>query len=135
MFIRRQKTKRRRGTVLAESAITYSAVFMLMLGTMAIGLGIVQYQELGWLAQEGARWAAVHGSTYQSEQSAAAPTSSSVMSNVITPKIGLLSSSDLTCTLSMTNGTAKVTLSYVWDPSAYLNPITIQSSSSIPITY
>ena len=135
MFVNRKKSKRRRGAVIAESAIAYSVVFMVTLGTLGVGLGIVQYQELGWLAQEGARWAAVHGPTYQSEQGGAAPTGSSVMTNVITPKIGLLSSANLTCNLTMTNGRATVTLSYVWDPSAYLSPITLHSSSSIPITY
>jgi Flp pilus assembly protein TadG len=120
---------------MAESAVVFSIVFMLTLGTFAIGLGIVQYQELSWLAQEGARWAAVHGSTYQAEQSASAPTSQSVMTNVITPKAGLLTPGNVNCTLTMTNGTATVSLSYVWSSQAYLSPVTLRSSSSIPITY
>jgi Flp pilus assembly protein TadG len=120
---------------MVESAITLAILLMLTLGTLAVGVGVVQYQELGWLSQEGARWAAVHGPNYQAEQSASAPTSASVMSNVITPKIGLLSANNMTCTVSMTNGTATVKLTYNWIPSAFLNPVTLQSSSSIPITY
>jgi Flp pilus assembly protein TadG len=135
MLISGRKSRRRRGTMMVESAITFVIVMMLTLGTISVGLGVIQYQELGWLAQEGARWAAVHGPTYQAEQSSSEATSQLVMTNVITPKIGILSSNNLTCTVTMTNGVATVKLSYAWSPPAFLNPITLQSSSSIPITY
>jgi hypothetical protein len=120
---------------MVESAITFTVVIMLTLGTMAVGLGVVSYQELGWLAQESARWAAVHGPTYQEEQAAPAPTNQSVMTNVIAPKIGVLTASNITCSLTMTNGTASVALTYSWTPPAFLSTITLKSSSSIPITY
>jgi Flp pilus assembly protein TadG len=127
--------KPRRGTVLLESGLIYSSFMMLILGTISIGLGIFRYQEMAWLAREGARWAAVHGPTYQSEQSQPAPTSATVMSNVITPKMLILTASDLTCNLTMTNGTATVTLTYSWVPEVYLSTITLTSTSVVPILY
>ncbi len=127
--------RRRRGVVLLESGLVYSSAMMLILGTITIGLGVFRYQEMAWLAREGARWAAVHGPTYQSEQSKAAPTSSDVMSNAITPRMAILTQANLTCTLTMTSGVATVTLNYNWTPEVYLSPITLRSTSVVPISY
>jgi Flp pilus assembly protein TadG len=124
-----------RGTVLVESALVYTVFLMLTLGTISIGLGVFRYQEMAWLAREGARWAAVHGPTYQSEQSQSAPTSVTVMSNAITPQMVLLTPADLTCNLTMTNGKATVTLSYLWTSEAYVSPVTLTSTSVVPILY
>jgi Flp pilus assembly protein TadG len=127
--------RRRRGIVLLESGLVYSSAMMLILGTITIGLGIFRYQEMAWLAREGARWASVHGPTYQSEQSQAAPTSSTVMSNAITPRMAILTPANLTCTLTMTSGVATVTLTYNWTPEVYLSPISLKSTSVVPISY
>jgi Flp pilus assembly protein TadG len=134
-MIHARRSKRRRGAALSESAIVLSLFLMLILGSLSVGLGVVQQQELSWLAQECARYAAVHGPTYQAEQSGAAPTSQSLMTNVIAPKSGLLTTNNITCTVTMTNGVAAVKLTYAWTPPVYISPITFQSSSSIPITY
>ena len=74
-MIPKRKHRRRRGAVMVECSLVYSAALLLSLGTISIGLGIFRYQQIAYLAREGARWAAVHGSTYQSEQGQAAPTS------------------------------------------------------------
>jgi Flp pilus assembly protein TadG len=127
--------QKRRGVVLVECSIIYIVVFLLILGAISIGFGIFRYQQLAWLAGEGARWASVHGPKYQSEQNAAAPTSQDVITNVIKPNLLLLNLNDLTCTLSMTSGVATVTLSYTWTPEVFLSPVTFKSKSVFPITY
>ena len=134
-MIHRPGRRRRRGAVLLESAIVYSVTLMLVLGTISIGLGVARYQELSWLAREGARWAAVHGPTYQAQQSKSAPTSASVLANAITPKTSLLTAANLTCTLTMTSGVATVTLNYSWTPEVYLGTVTLTSTSVVPIFY
>jgi hypothetical protein len=121
--------------ILLESGLVYSVTFMLILGTISIGLGIFRYQEMSWLAREGARWAAVHGPTCQSEQSQAAPTSTDVLTNAVYPRMTMLTQGNLSCTLTMTSGVATVTLTYQWTPEAYLSPIPLKSTSVVPILY
>ena len=121
-----------------ESALVYSVTLVLVLGTIAMGLGIFQYQQVAFLAREGSRWAAVHGPTYQSEQSQAAITNTAVMTSAILPKVVILNKNALTLTsanFSMANGKATVTLTYTWTPEAFFAPITMTSTSVTPILY
>ena len=46
-----------------------------------------------------------------------------------------MNTSNLSCTLTMTNGMATVTLNYTWVPEAYLSSTTLTSKASVPITY
>jgi Flp pilus assembly protein TadG len=134
-MIHRTARPRRRGIMLVECSFVFPIVFLLTLGTIVLGLGVFRYQEMAWLAREGARWAAVHGPVYQSEQAQSAPTSQSVMTNAISPKMVLLTPANLTCTLSMTNGSAIVTLTYNWTPEAYFGTTPLSSKSVVPILY
>jgi hypothetical protein len=102
----------RRGVTTAECGVVYSLTMLLIVGTIVEALGVFRYQQISVLAREGARWASVHGPTYQSENNAAAPTSQDVLNNVITPMMVGLDSSQLTCTLTMTSTMATATLSY-----------------------
>lgn len=131
----RRRARDRRGSTLAENAVAYALAILLVMGTMVTGLGVFRYQQLAALAREGARWASVHGSKYQQEQNKPAPTSSDVLANAITPKMVGLNSSNLTCTLTMASGTATVTLTYQWTPETFLTPITMSSTSVMPISY
>jgi hypothetical protein len=126
----------RRGVTTAECGVVYSITLLLIMGTIIEGLGVFRYQELSWLAREGARWASVHGATYQTENNAKAPTSQNVLDNVITPKMVGLDPTQLTCALSMTSNTASVTLTYTWTPEGFFTtPMTLTSTSVMPITY
>ena len=127
---------RRRGVILLESGLIYSITLMLVLGTIVMGLGIFQYQQVAALAREGSRWAAVHGHPYLSEQGDGAIASRDVMTNAILPKVVILNTSALTITsFSMTGGKATLTLSYKWTPEAYFAPLTMTSTSITPILY
>jgi hypothetical protein len=136
MRVRGPGYRARRGITAAECGIVYSVTLLLIMGTIIEGLGVFRYQQVSSLAREGARWASVRGATYQSEQSASAPTSSDVLNNVITPKAVGLDPSNLTCTLTMTATTATVTLTYQWTPEAFgFSAVPLTSTSVMPITY
>ena len=131
--------RRRRGVILLESALIYSVTLMLVLGTIVMGLGVFQYQQIAFLAREGARWAAVHGATYSSEQVAAAITYTDVLNKAILPRVVILNTSSLSCTMSPstlpTSGVVTVTVTYKWTPEAYWSPITMTSTATAPILY
>jgi len=135
----RRTSHRRRGMVLAEAGIVYSAALLVIVGTIVIGLGVFRYNQVAWLSREGARWAAVHGATYQSEQSQAAPTAAAVLSNAVTPKLAGLNSNNLTATLTWNNAASPPTvtfrLNYVWVPECYLTSLTFTSTSTQVIMY
>ena len=122
---------------MVESAIVYSVLLTLVLGTMVMGLGIFRYQQIAALAREGSRWASVHGPTYQSENDAAAPTDADVKT-VILARAVILDSSALQCDLDQSKlqaGVASVVLTYTWTPEAYFAPIKMTSTAVMPVTY
>ncbi len=121
--------------MLVEASIVYIIAIFLIVGVMSLGLGIFRYQQLAWLSAECARWASVHGSTYQSEQSAAAITSTDIYNNVVKPNQLLLDSKYIGVSLTMTSGVATVTLTYNWTPEFYLSAITMRAKAACPITY
>jgi Flp pilus assembly protein TadG len=154
----------RRGTTAIEGALVYSVAMMLTMGIITTGLGTFRYQQIAALARLGARWASVHGPTYQKELNKPAPTSQDVMTNVVTGSMVALSLSNLTCTLTMPAtttaatgtvtasagttavtstgtatmtypGTVTVTLSYEWVPEGWFSPVTLTSTSTLPISY
>ena len=137
MLARRLPRRRRRGVIMLESALVYTVALLLLLGTMVMGLGVFQYQQVAALAREGSRWAAVHGATYQSEQSASAPTDAQVLA-VVVQKAVILKTSALSCDLDQTKlaaGIARVTLTYKWTPEAFFAPVTMTSVSETPVLY
>jgi hypothetical protein len=126
----------RRGATTAECGVVYSLTLLLLMGTIIAGGGVFRYNQLSTLSREGARWASVHGATYQSELNKQAPTSQDVLTNVVTPMMVGLDSTKLNCTLTMTSNTASVTLTYTWTPEGFFNtPITMTSTSVMPVTY
>jgi Flp pilus assembly protein TadG len=52
-----------RGQSLVEFALVSTVFFMTMFGTIIFGIGVWRYNMVADLAQEGARWASVHGTT------------------------------------------------------------------------
>ena len=122
---------------MVESALVYSVLLMMVIGTMVMGLGIFRYQQIASLAREGSRWASVHGPTYQSENNAAAPTDADLKA-VILAKAVILDSGALTCDLDQTQlaaGVASVSLTYTWTPEAYFSPIKMTSKSVMTVSY
>ena len=60
-MIHRSRPDRRRGAVAVENALVLGVMFSLILGVIVLGMGVFRYQEMAYLAREGARWASVHG--------------------------------------------------------------------------
>jgi len=60
-----------RGQTLIEFALASVVFFVMIFGTIEFGLAIYRYNMVADLAQEGARWAAVHGGTSASPATAA----------------------------------------------------------------
>jgi hypothetical protein len=136
MRMRSARSSTRRGVTTAECGVIYAITLMLIMGTIIEALGVFRYQQLATLAREGARWAAVHGPTYQQEKSMPAPTSTDVLNNVITPMMVGLDPTQLSCALATTSNTVTVTLTYTWTPEGLVNtPVTLTSTSVMPITY
>ncbi len=135
MMKRRRDPRSRRGVVLAEAAVVYPVLLLFLLGIVTLGLGVFRHEQVAALAREGARWASVHGPTYQKEHNKPALTSEDVKSTVIIPKMVGLDPSQLTCTLTMTSGMATMTLSYNWIPETLFSPITLSSTAKAPIMY
>ncbi len=137
MRVRRTPNAPRRGVAqVLETAIVLPVIKMLTLGTCRTAMGVYYYQLVATLAREGARWASVHGPTYQAEHTANAPTSQDVYNNAILPMVVGLTPAQLTCVLTMTSNIATVTVTYQWTPDLYITgPLNLTSTSVMPITY
>jgi hypothetical protein len=57
----------RRGAVVFEAAFAYPAAFFIILITVIGGFGIFRYQEVAYLAREGARYGSTHGARFRSD--------------------------------------------------------------------
>ncbi len=153
-MIVRSRPARRRGAIAVESALVMSLMFLLLLGVMDLGLGVYRYQEMVYLAREGARYASVHGTGYASDTGNAAATATSVYTNAIQPRMTCLDSTQFSysVTWSTTNSpyhtttdannnlvkvanTVTVSVSYNWVPEAYLGGVTLTSTSVMPMSY
>lgn len=65
MMLRRKKA--RPGTILAEAALVYPVLFLLVLGIILLGLGVFRYQQVAHISREASRWASVHGEQYEKD--------------------------------------------------------------------
>ena len=154
----RVSAPRRRGAVLVETAFVFPVAILLLLGLIVGGMGIFRYQQVAWLAREGARYASVRGTDYKKEVSGAtATTAQDVRDKVILPNATVLDPSSLTTnvTWNSTNApytvvpvsptnpfpkqvgnTVSVTVTYTWMPEIFfVGPITLSSTSTLPMAY
>jgi Flp pilus assembly protein TadG len=150
----RQPGRQRRGATLVESAIVYPLALFLILGIIIGGYGIFRYQEMAWLAREGARWAAVRGTQYASETGNPAATEADIRDYVREfYAAGDPSEVNVTVTWNTTNSPTTVTADngdYVYNkvtvtvsapflpinlPIFGLEDATISSSSTMPMHY
>ena len=143
MLVSTVRGRRRWGGTLAETAVIGAAALLLLIGMIVTGLGVFRYQQLGALAREGARWAAVHGPNWQANQGGGVqPTATNVMTSAVKPMAVGMNPTNITCNLqwpapagTAPTGMVSVTLTYTWTPEAFLSPVTLQSTSTVPILY
>jgi Flp pilus assembly protein TadG len=112
---------RRSGTHVLECAVIYPVVFLVVFGIIVGGLGIFRYQQVAHLSREAARYAAVHGGMYQSENAAAiaAGTLPNVTDNYLTQNLvvanaAAMDTSQLSVQVTFNNQSG----SYDWDDTA-----------------
>ena len=145
---------RRRGTTAVEAAIVYPVVLLLTLGLAIVGLGVFRYLQVAALAREGARYAAVHGGQWATDNnSGTLTTRDNVYNNAILPHAAgldssLLANTDVTVTWADSGqmptytssgntytNVVTVTVNYQWTPAAYLPSMTLTSTSKMSIAY
>jgi len=117
-----------------------SVVLLLLIGLIVGALGVFRYQEIGRLAREGARYAAVHGGTYSMTTGQPAATPTDVYKNAILPAAVILDPAKLTTDVSWSpdnrqGGQVTVTVRYQWLPEAYFKNMTLTSTATMPVTY
>jgi Flp pilus assembly protein TadG len=137
MIHRNPGARRRRGTTAVEAATVYPVAILLLMGTLIMGLGVFRYQQLQFLARQGARYASVHGPTYASENNQSKASTSTVLAYVQGLAVGL---NGLDCTaVNYSAQTAPcavtVTLTYTWTPEGLFSPMTWTATSTMPVTY
>jgi Flp pilus assembly protein TadG len=123
-----------------EFAVVSPLLFLLVIGLIVGGLGVFRYQEVAWLAREGARYASVRGSRYEIATGQPAATPSDIHQNVILARsVGLdparLSSSVTWTPDNRQNSTVCVTVTYQWVPEAFLGGITLSSTSKLQMSF
>jgi Flp pilus assembly protein TadG len=134
------RKSRRRGAVILECAIVYPITFMLIFGVIIGGLGVFRYQEVGFLAREGSRYASLHGATYQQATGKLPATAADVYNKAILPKTVALNPSQLTYNVTWkpdnkAGSTVTVTVTYHWVPEAFLPSMNLSSTSTVVVLY
>lgn len=101
-----------RGETLVEFALSLTLYCVTLFGTLQFGLVVWQYNMLANLAQEGARWASVRGSTAGANAASAAQVRSFVQARSlnINPTVSVFSVNSTTkaCTATTVNPSALV---------------------------
>ena len=136
-MIRRNPRSLRRGMSVVECASVYPVTILLLMGTCIMSLGVFRYQQLQFLAREGARYASVHGPTYASESGQSMASTSTVLTQVQGMAVGLTGLNCTAVTYSSTTMpcTVSVTLTYTWTPEKLFSPTTWTVTSTMPVTY
>jgi Flp pilus assembly protein TadG len=125
-----------RGSVMVEVALVATLFFALVFGVISIAYLVYAYNSVGFMAQQGARWASVRGNTSGSPTTPAA-----VKTYVLTQGTGLATTA-LNVTTTFTpdqnpGSTVKVVVTYSATPlvSTFLpGTLNLTGSSAVAIT-
>lgn len=150
---------RRKGAALVEFAIVGPLLLLLLIGFAVLATGVFRYQQIAYLAREGARYASTHGAQYRADQRLPEGDqevwTQDILDNAILTQMTALDPSRLTVSASWTTGdnranagdrsddfrstinnSVTVTVSYQWSPEAYVaRPITLSSTTTMPMAY
>lgn len=150
----RRHSRRVRGAIAVENALVLPVLFTMVLGSFVAGFGVFRYQEIAYLAREGARWASVHGGQYAADTGNAAATATDVYNTAIRPKMNAVDAAHLTYSVTWNSNnfpyhtvinaggnlvkvtnTVTVTVHYQWIPEALFGGGSISSTSVLPMSY
>ena len=150
---------RRKGATVVEFAIIGPLLFLLLIGFAVLGMGVFKYQEVAYLARQGARYASIHGAQYHIDNKLPPGDQTSwtgeIKNQGVLPWVVGLEASRITVTASWLTGNNRanegnestgfqttinnnvtVTVSYSWLPESYLaGPFTLTSTSTVPMSY
>jgi len=131
--------RQRRAATAVEFAFVSPVLMLFVIGLIVAGLGIFRYQEAAWLAREGARFASVRGTTYQSVTGRAAASADDVNQHVRS-KAAALDPNQLNITTTWNpdnreKSLVTVTVKYQWVPEAFLGGIQLSSTSTMMVSY
>lgn len=141
MTVRQTHAGRRRdGATTVEFAMVASVVMLLLIGLIVGALGVFRYQEVGRLAREAARYAAVHGETYSRQTGRPSATPEEIYQKAILPNAVALDASKLTAQVTWNpdknpGGQVTVTVQYQWLPEAYFKAMTLSSTATMSVSY
>jgi len=151
--LRRHRHDQRRGAALVEAALVYPVLWLLIIGVIVGGLGVVRHNQVALLAREGSRYASVRGAGYAKPLSEGGTGSTAATTTTIQDyvrgKAAGLDTTQVTVTttwntsnaLTHTSGsstiqnTVSVTVSYPWIPEAYFGGVTLTSTSVTTMSY
>lgn len=133
----KKRDRLRRGAAVVEMALIGPAVVLMLIGLAVLELGAFRMNQVAAMAQEGARWAAVHGATYDSLNNRTTPVNSTdLYTAVIKPRAVGFDPQKLTYELKWAEDrrTATVTVSYRWLPEAYFGERTFSSVATVIVS-
>jgi len=121
-----------------EFALVAPLAILLVVGSIVLALGAFRQHQVTSLAREAARWASVHGASYNKSTNSQAVTATEVYNTVIAPRAtGLdLTKLDYSVTWDLDRENVTVHLTYHWIPEiAFFGKGTINSTSVAPVTF
>jgi Flp pilus assembly protein TadG len=155
----RLKKYDRRGAAAVEFAIVGPVVMLLLIGFAVLATGVFRYQQVAYLARQGARYASTHGAQFRVDNNLAkgdaAVWSEDIRTTGILPWSASMASTSLTTSATWSAGNNKanaaepsagsdptvnnsvtVTVTYAWFPEAFLvGPYNLTSSATMPMHY
>ena len=142
-FHRRSRTHRR-GATTVEFAVISSVLFLVLIGTFVLGMGVFRQMQMAWLSREAARWAAVRGSYYQSITGSTPPSKQAIIDAAVLGNSFGLDPNKLavgvTCdgvdwdsSPKLPGSIVTVTVQYQWFPEVFLPQMVLSSSSIQPV--
>lgn len=154
---------RRAGGLAVEAAIVYSTVLLLFLALIVGGIGVFRYQQVAMLAREATRYAAVHGSDWQSDNNQSPCTQAQILQQAVLPRAASMATAAVSIEAQFVNRAAgrvsdwdtvahpptslddqnntvtnrvRVTVTYQWVPSALIvGPLYLSSTSELSMSY
>ncbi len=122
-----------KGTTTVEMALVIVAFFVLIIGLIDVGRGVVAFNSITSAATDAARHAIVHGSR------ATTPASSTSIENYVKGKLPGLSGVQVATVWDPDNSqgsTVEITVQYRFRPVvALFQPVTLRASSQMAISY
>lgn len=145
-------SERRSAATSVEAAFVLPVTLFLLIGFVVVAMGVFRYQEVAFLAREGARYASTHGAQFREDAGLPVGTAetwkSDITTNGINPRRIALDPSRMTVTYewppvinqptksdNWPGSKVKVTVTYQWLPEVFLvGPYNLTSTAELPIT-